>query len=184
MSDPTPAAAASAPEAPINVTRLLAEAARASSVLWVEVHGRPYPLWYVWHDDGDPRGTGPAAYIVVGEGEQHLPELPEEVSLILRSKDSGGRLLRLNAATRTLTAHSPGWEAAVAVLAPARLNAPPGLEDRWRRGARIVLLTPHGAPLAAPGDYSGSAQAATPTASPATTLSWRPWHLGGRTRRR
>ncbi|MBK9476649.1 MAG: hypothetical protein IPL94_10645 [Tetrasphaera sp.] len=184
MSDPTPAAAAPAPEAPVNVTRLLAEVARASSVLWVEVEARPYPLWYVWHDDGDPRGTGPAAYVVVGEGEQQLPELPEEVTLILRSKDNGGRLLRLTAATRTLAPDTPEWDAAVAVLGPARLNAPPGLEERWRHGCRIVRLTPHGVPLEGPGEYSRDTHATVPASTAATTATWRPWHLGGRTRRR
>ena len=78
-----------------NVTRLIHEAASKSGLLWIRVPGAgTHPVWHVWHDDGDERGTGPAAYVVSGPGEQSLPWLPDEVELVLRSKDSGGLLLR------------------------------------------------------------------------------------------
>ena len=58
------------------------------------------PAWHVWHDDGDERGPGPAAYVVSGPGEQSLPWLPDDVELILRSKETGGRLLTVRATAR------------------------------------------------------------------------------------
>ena len=37
---------------PVNVTRLLAEAANKSGVMWVEVPGGgTSAVWFVWHDD-------------------------------------------------------------------------------------------------------------------------------------
>ena len=72
------------------VAALLGEAMTKSGLLWIDVAGdRAWPAWHVW-DDG-------AAYVVSGPGEQPLPWLPEEVRIILRSKDTGGRLLTLRA---------------------------------------------------------------------------------------
>ena len=85
-----PEAAPAAPPAPDPQGALLAEAATKSGLLWVDVPGdRAWPAWHVWVD-----GT---AYVVSGPGEQVLPELPESVVLVLRSKDTGGRLLRVAA---------------------------------------------------------------------------------------
>ena len=93
-----PAAAEATAPAPVNVTRLIHEAASKSGLLWVRLpDGGTHPVWHVWHDDGDERGTGPAAYVVSGPGEQPLPWLPDEVELILRSKDTGGRLITVHA---------------------------------------------------------------------------------------
>ena len=49
---------AGAPTAPrVNVTRLVAEAASKSGLLWIRLpDGATHPAWHVWHDDGDPRG--------------------------------------------------------------------------------------------------------------------------------
>ena len=82
----TPTPAVAAPPAPDPQAALLAEAATKSGLLWVDVPGdRAWPAWHVWVDG--------AAYVVSGPGEQALPELPESVVLVLRSKDTGGRLL-------------------------------------------------------------------------------------------
>ena len=76
MSEEAPAPAS------VNVTRLIHEAASKSGLLWVRLpDGSTHPVWHVWHDDGDERGTGPAAYVVSGPGEQPLPWLPDEVEL-------------------------------------------------------------------------------------------------------
>ena len=116
-------AASAAPA--VNVTRLTHEALSKSGLLWVRVPGGggTHAVWHVWHDDGDPRGTGPAAYVVSGPGEQSLPWLPDDVELILRSKDTGGRLLTVHATVRELTPEDDGWDAAVELLRPERLNA-------------------------------------------------------------
>jgi hypothetical protein len=166
---------------PVNVTRLLAEAASKSAVLWVELpDGGTHAVWFVWHDDGEPRGGGPAAYVVSGEGEQTLPALPDEVTVILRSKDSGGRLLRLRATARALEAGSDEWEAAAELLRADRLNATGDVVARWRDGATISVITPHGIPEEGPGAY-GTQSGRTPV-SPGrgATARWRPWHWRGR----
>ena len=140
--------------APVNVTRLIHEAASKSGLLWVRVpDGGTHPVWHVWHDDGDDRGTGPAAYVVSGPGEQPLPWLPDEVELILRSKDTGGRLITVHATTREVTPEDPDWDAAVEVLRPERLNAVGDTAERWRQSCTIHLLTPHGRLVEGPGHY-------------------------------
>ena len=40
--------------------------------------------------------------VVSGPGEQYLPWLPDEVVVVFRSKDTGGRLLTLHATARAL----------------------------------------------------------------------------------
>lgn len=166
---------------PVNVTRLLAEAASKSGVMWVEVpDAGTHAVWFVWHDDEDPRGTGPAAYVVSGPGEQRLPFLPAEVTVILRSKDTGGRLLRLRAAVRELVPASPEWETAAELLRAHRLNATGDVLARWREGAVISVIAPHGRPDELPGEYAEESGRVSVTPARGTTAHWRPWHWRGR----
>ena len=169
------------PPAPVNVTRLIHEAATKSGLLWVRLpDGGTHPVWHVWHDDGDDRGTGPAAYVVSGPGEQPLPWLPDEVELILRSKDTGGRLVTVHATVREVTPEDAGWDAAVDVLRPERLNAVGDTAERWRQSCTIHLLTPHGRLVEGPGSY-GDGSGRAPVRPVATATSgWRPWHWRGR----
>ena len=134
---PGEAATAEVPApAAVHVTRLISEAASKSGLIWVRLpDGAAYPVWHVWHDDGDERGTGPAAYVVSGPGEQVLPWLPDEVELVLRSKDTGGRLIAVRATAREVTPEDAGWDAAVEVLRPERLNA---VGDTARAVAAVV----------------------------------------------
>ena len=142
------------PQSPVNVTRLIHEAATKSGLVWVRLpDGSTHPVWHVWHDDGDDRGTGPAAYVVSGPGEQPLPWLPDEVELILRSKDTGGRLVTVHATAREVTPEDAEWDAAVEVLRPERLNAVGDTAERWRQSCTIHLLTPHGRLVEGPGSY-------------------------------
>ena len=168
----------------INVTRLLAEAAGKAGVLWIRVpEGTTHPAWYVWHDDGDPRGTGPAAYVISGVGEQSLPWLPEQVEVILRSKDNGGRLLTIGAAVREITPASPEWDAAVAVVRPGRLNlvgTSEEVEARWRAGCTVHVLTPVGRPVEQPGAYAAQTGSRVVTPAAGTTVGKGPWHWRGR----
>ncbi len=170
--------------APVNVTRLLAEAASKSSILWIRLpDGAAHPAWFVWHDNEDPRGTGPAAYVVSGLGEQPLPWLPAQVDLLLRSKDTGGRLITITAEVAEVTPESPVWDAAVEVIRPARLNlqgSPAEVEARWRAGCTIHVLTPHGRPHEQPGSYAVGSGARAVSPAKGTTIGWRPWHLFGR----
>jgi hypothetical protein len=170
---------------PVDVTRLVHEAASKSGVLWVRVPGGgTHPVWFAWHDDGDPRGPGPAAYIVSGPGEQSLPWLPEEVEVLFRSKDDGGRLLAVHASARELTPEHEDWDAAVQVLRPERLNATGDVAQRWAQSCTIHVVTPHGRLVEGPGAHvSGSGAAPVHPAGP-TTTGWRPWHWHGRSRAR
>ena len=149
------------PQSPVNVTRLIHEAATKSGLVWVRLpDGGTHPVWHVWHDDGDDRGTGPAAYVVSGPGEQPLPWLPDEVELILRSKDTGGRLVTVHATVREVTPEDAEWDAAVEVLRPERLNAVGDTAERWRQSCTIHLLTPHGRLVEGPGSYGDGSGAA------------------------
>lgn len=167
----------------VNITRLLAEAASKSGVMWIEVPDKgSHAVWFVWHDDGDERGSGPAAYVVSGEGEQSLPPLPDEVTVIFRSKDTGGRLLRLHATVGTIAPDTPEWGPAAEVLRANRLNSTDDVLERWGSGATIHVLSPHGRPEESPGSYAGESGRAPVSPSVGTTARWRPWHWRGRGR--
>ena len=168
---------------PVNITRLTHEAASRSAVLWIRVPDEgSHAAWYVWHDDdeGDERGAGPAAYVVSGPGEQSLPWLPDEVEVLLRSKDNGGRLLTVHATVREVRPDSPEWDAAVEVLRPERLNAVGDVAERWRQSCTIHVLTPHGRPVESPGSYAEESGRTTVDPAGAATAGWRPWHWRGR----
>ena len=157
-----------------DVDALLAEAAKKSGLLWVDVPGdRAWPAWHVWLDG--------AAYVVTGPGEQSLPALPPELTVTFRSKDNGGRLVTIPARAAVVTPDDPTWEAATTALKASRLNSPAGdTVARWAAEATVYALTPHGEALEAPGRYSLDSGAAQPPPTPATTSGWRPWHIKGR----
>jgi hypothetical protein len=167
---------ASAP--PGQQAALLAEAASKSGLLWVDVPGdRAWPAWHVWVEG--------AAYVVSGPGEQTLPALPRDVVLVLRSKDTGGRLLRVPARAEPLTPQDPRWEPATDALKAARLNAPAGdVVGRWAAEATVTALVPQLPLLEGPGRDDDASGAAAPAPTPATTRTWQPWHFKGRPKRR
>lgn len=158
-------------EKTVDITGLLAEAAKKSDILWVDVPGeRSFAVWHAWETD--------RFYLVSGEGEQLLPPLPEVVSLILRSKDSGGRLITVQATAHLLPPHSDSWESAVAALSAERLNTTDDAPARWAESGSVYALHPFGEPLTpvtGDGAESGSAPLLP---APATTVGWRPWHAG------
>lgn len=158
---------------------LVNEAMTKSGVLWIEVASelpdqppRTWPAWFAW--------VAPTAYVVNGPGEQHLPWLPPEVKVILRSKDTGGRLLRVAARARLLSDADSQWAAAVEALATSRLNATDDAIYRWRTRCAVTALTPYGALLDHPGTAGPTSGAAPPPPSRATTTQWAPWHVRGR----
>jgi hypothetical protein len=170
---PSDAAPTSAPTSAPAVVALLGEAMTKSGLLWIDVAGdRAWPAWHVW-DDG-------AAYVVSGPGEQPLPWLPEEVRLILRSKDTGGRLLTVRARTHVLEPGTPEWGTAAELLRASRLNAVDDSVTRWADGCTLTALVPFDAPLEAPGAYAADDARSAPARTAATTTSWRPWHWRGR----
>ena len=66
---------------------LVGELARRTGVCWVRHDGRTHPVWHVWCDD--------ALCVVSGGTEQPFPDVEDGglVDVVMRSKDTGGRLL-------------------------------------------------------------------------------------------
>lgn len=157
-----------------DLSALLSEAGKKSGMLWIEVPGdRAWPAWHVWLD-----GT---AYVVTGPGEQSLPWLPEDLAVTFRSKSTGGRLVTVPARASIVKPDDERWEAATTALKASRLNAPAGdIIARWATEATVYALTPQGEALQGPGSYSEETGAAHPAPTPATTLTWHPWHIHGR----
>ena len=138
---------------PVNVTALVEHAMTASSVMWIDVpDDGTYAVWHAWMP-GTPGGAPAAAVVVNGPGEQHLPWLPDEVVLTLRSADDGGRLLRITAHRVVLSDEDPEWAAAVEALRSRRQNVLDDAVERWRTSGTVTALRPFGKPLEGPGRY-------------------------------
>lgn len=159
---------------------LIAEACTKSGVIWVRPleDARPLAAWHVWHDD--------AVHVVYGVGEQMLPMLTGHVEVQVPSKDDRSLLVVFAATATVLTPHSPAWQDAATALAAARLN---GVDDadtqtaRWATGCLVSRLDPLTVFAAGSGPRETASPAAPPAGNPGTTLTRRPWHLGGRRRR-
>lgn len=176
MTDPAPEAQTPA----VDAEKLTGEAATKSGLLWVRLpDGAAFAAWHVWQA-GDGSQGPPRAYVVSGPGEQYLPWLPDEVEVVLRSKDTGGRLVTRTAAARELEPGSEEWTAAVDLLRPERLNTSGDVVERWRDTCTVHVLVPHGEPVESPGHHDDGSGAAPVRPAPATTASWRPWHWRGR----
>lgn len=162
------------------LTALVAEASRKSGLLWVTVGDRrARPVWHVWHEGG--------AYIVLGGVEQDLPglETVRTVTVTVRSKDKGGRLLSWIAKPRRVAPDGQEWSAVVALLHAQRLNPADGEEqpNRWRRDSQVYRLEPTGIVTERPGAMPDTSQAAPPPPSPAITRGRLPFVLGRATGR-
>ncbi|RSN58188.1 MULTISPECIES: hypothetical protein [Actinomadura] len=171
MGDPN------APSAHALSAALVEEAARKSGLLWLDLPGLPQPraAWHVWHE-------GSAYVLTGGEGEQPLPGLPEadRVTVILRSKDKGGRLVAFVAACEHVRPGTELWDDVAPKLAKDRLNAAAHAEqiERWATGSWVIRLTPTGEEIEPSGDYAH----VRPVPSPATTAGPPPRLAGARRR--
>jgi len=106
--------------------------------------------------------------------------LPADVAVTFRSKSTGGRLVTVPAQATVVTAQDSRWEDVTTALKGSRLNAPAGDSiARWATDATIYALAPTGTPCRAR-QLLPAVRAAQPAATPATTLTWHPWHLNGR----
>ncbi|TYB46688.1 hypothetical protein [Actinomadura chibensis] len=156
---------------------LVEEAARKSGLMWLDLPGLPQPraAWHVWHE-------GSAYVLTGGDGEQPLPGLPEsaQVTVILRSKDKGGRLISFSADAEPVEPGSELWDAVAPLLAKERLNAASheGQVERWAAESWIVRLTPVEEVVTAADGYA----AVRPVPTPATTAGAPPRLLGRRRR--
>ena len=174
-----PGPSANVPVEPVRPLALAEVALNAAGVMWIEAPGdHARPCWYAWVAGGDDRPA--VAYVVNGPGEQDLPYLPAQVTLHLKSKDTGARITKVTATAEVLTAADPRWQAAADTLAAGRLNSTDDVHARWRDQCTITALTPVGTLLELPTDpdtHSGTAQI---TPAPGTTGMNHPWHLNGR----
>jgi hypothetical protein len=156
---------------------LVEEAARKSGLLWLDLPGLPQPraAWHVWHE-------GSAYVLTGGEGEQPLPGLPDaaRVTVILRSKDKGGRLVSFVADAEIVQPGSELWDAVTPLLAKDRLNAGDHETqvERWAVESWIVRLTPVEEVVEAADAYA----TVRPVPTPATTAGPPPRMFGGRRR--
>jgi hypothetical protein len=165
---------------------LVAEASRKTSLLWLKLPSGapPRAAWHVWHDG--------AAYVVhavdAASDEQQLPGLDDadSVDVIVRSKDTGGRVVVWTARPIVVAPDDDRWEAAAQALAGERLNAGHAetLTQRWAQSAHIVRLEPVGGAVEAPGRQSSAAHAAPPPPTPAITRGPLPFVVGGAARAR
>ena len=157
---------------------LVEEAAKKSGLLWLDLPGLPQPraAWHVWHD-------GSAYVLTGGEGEQPLPGLPEaaQVTVILRSKDKGGRLISFVADAEPVEPGSQLWDAVTPLLAKDRLNAASheGQVECWATESWVVRLTPVLEVTESADDYA----TVRPVPTPATTAGAPPRLVGGKRRR-
>ena len=165
----------------MDIAALVEEATKKSGMLWLALPDLPYPrcAWHIWHEG--------AAYVVTGGIEQPLPGLPEaeRITVTVRSKDKGGRLVSWIASVEQVEPGSESWETVVPLLAKARLNAPDGEHqtERWAEEAFVIRLTPTGEVPEAPGSLPDDYSAVRPAPSPATTTNRTPFMLGARRRR-
>lgn len=167
----------------VNLSALTTEALNKSAMLWLRVDAHERLTWFAV-GAGDLAGQ---VLLVSGGPEPDLGALPEQVEILLRSKGDGGRLLTLRARAQQLEPANPLWEEAASALLGQRLNAPSDLRSTWRTTSALWVLAPYGAPLQSPGrpgPEGDSLRAAPVTTGEAGTRVRRPWHLGGRRRRR
>jgi hypothetical protein len=156
---------------------LVEEATKKSGVLWLTLPDLPQPraAWHVWFEG--------AAYVLTGgEGEQPLPGLPESthVTVIVGSKDKGGRLVTWEAEVTEIEPETDEWDAVVPVLGRERLNGDQEQADRWARDSYVIRLTPAGA---ATTDHPADYAAVRPVPTPATSAAKRPFMVGAKHRK-
>lgn len=161
---------------------LIEEATKKSGLIWLDLPGLPQPraAWHLWKD-------GSAYVLTGGEGEQPIPGLPEAetVTVIVRSKDKGGRLVAWVASVTEVQPDSEEWDATVPLLAKERLNATDhaGQPARWAKESYVLRLTPTGEVTESPGAQRDDYAAVRPIPTPATTAPRNPFMLGGKRRK-
>jgi hypothetical protein len=117
---------------------VVAELSRRTDISWVRHGGGTRMVWHAWADGG--------LCVVSGGEEQPLLDLGEgdRVEVVLRSKDTRGRLLTWPGTVSVVPPQGPGWAPVTAALVAARLNLrdPPGAPDRWAHGSVVHRLGP------------------------------------------
>lgn len=174
-------------DAALLASGLVEEGTKKSGLVWIgrsrgadESSARPAPsrpVWQVWAEG--------AMHLVVDGREQPLPEVGagDLVRVVVRSKDTGGRLVTWYGRVAEVPAGSEAWQAVVPALHTARLNHTDGERqpERWAAESRVLRVDPIGRPaeLVAAEDLPSDAPmprdagSAPPPPSPATTAAAR-----------
>lgn len=162
--------------APVDATRVVAEAAKKSQVGWLSVDERPgVAVWFVV--------DGADLLIVEGPGEQRVEGIAaaQAARITLRSKDTGGSVVEADLTLTRVDKASEGWDTAAKLLSPKRLNGvSEDLTAQWRQDCELYRLSPTSASveLERDGGYEPLRQSDAGTGRPI------PFHLGRRTRRK
>ncbi|GAA3181285.1 MULTISPECIES: hypothetical protein [Streptomyces] len=149
---------------------LIEEATKKSGLIWVRgTTGLSRALWHLWVD-------GAACLVGDGAGEQPLADLGLSdgviTTVIVRSKDKGGRLVAWPARVVETEPGGEAWRTAVDELKGKRLNAPDAesIPERWAAECRVLRLEPVGDATQRPGQMPDDSLAAPALPSPAITL--------------
>lgn len=166
---------------------LTAEVSKKSGVCWLRyaAPGAPdgpstHAAWHVWLED--------SLYVVSGGNEQPLPGIVDvdTIEVIMRSKDSGGRLLTWVGRASVVRPADDLWGPVTAALVGERLN----LDDLttaaadWAERSVVTRIEPTGTLRERPGELTDEAHLATPRQTPATTRGPLPKVLHRRVKRR
>lgn len=91
------------------------------------------PCWYA--------ANGDTAYVVGGEGEQPISDLPNELRIILRDKETRRAIGPVHAHASRVRPDSEDWGTATGALLGARQSNPPeGLREHWATHCTVWAL--------------------------------------------
>jgi hypothetical protein len=117
---------------------LVAELARRTGVCWLRADGKIQPVWHVWSDG--------ALCLVTGGDEQPLPRVEDgdRVEVVMRSKDTGGRLLTWVGRVSVVQPGDEAWDATTAALVTGRQNVrdPATAAEEWARHSVVLRILP------------------------------------------
>ena len=129
---------------PIVSAALRAELGRRTDVCWVRHGDVTQAVWHAWVDDE----RGGALAVVSGGDEQPFPEVADgaRVEVLMRSKDTGGRVLTWAGLASVVRPADERWQPTVAALVARRLNLPDpaGAPERWAEHSVVRRVVPAG----------------------------------------
>ncbi|HSE08316.1 MAG TPA: hypothetical protein VLB29_06600 [Nocardioidaceae bacterium] len=168
-------------------TALIAELGKKTGVCWLrydesagQSNHRARAAWHIWYDE--------ALHVVAGGDEQPLPGIVNagRVEVVMRSKESGGRLVTWVGSVSVVSPEDEAWDEVTTALVAGRLN----LEDlatakkQWAENSIVVRIDPTGELLEEPGSLDDDPHNAPPRETGATTRGALPRVLHRRKRRR
>jgi hypothetical protein len=130
------------PDDPSLRAALRAELGRRTDLCWVRHGDLTQAVWHAWVDDDE----GGVLALVSGGDEQPFPDVPDgaEVEVLMRSKDTGGRVLTWAGVASVVRPTDERWQPTVAALGARRLNLPDlaGAPDRWAERSVVRRVVP------------------------------------------